>query len=166
MAQLSPSETHTLLESRDLVVGEGVRLGDNRNEVDLGVKSTHDLDIKRLERVAGRLNEVHAGVHAVVDDVHAVDLVLGIKVGIKALLDVLDNWAPGIVVVHKVTKTRSVHNGQTQADAILLNVCADGLDAHSLRCEVERWLFALLRWVERGVEKRVDESRLSEARFT
>lgn len=103
---------------------------------------------------------------AVVDNVHAVDLVLGIKISIEALFDVLDNGAPGFVVVDEVTEAGSVDNIQSETDAILLNVCADRLDGDSGRGEVEAGLFLLLGWIERGVEQSVDESRFSETRFT
>jgi hypothetical protein len=36
------------------------------------------------------------------------DLVLGLEVGVVALLDVLDNWAPGVIIVDKVTEARSI----------------------------------------------------------
>ena len=158
--------TYTLLEGGDLVIGKGVSLGDHRNKVDLGVQATHDLDIERLERVTGGLDEVDTGVDAVVDNVHAVDLVLGIQVGVETLLDVLGDWAPGVVVVDKVTETRSVDNGQAQADAVFLNICADGLDVDSLGGEVEGRLLALLGRVKGGVEKGVDQGGLSEAGLT
>lgn len=58
------------------------------------MKSAHNLDIKWLEGVASWLEEVDASVDAVVNDVHAVDLVLGIEVGVEALLDVIYDWSP------------------------------------------------------------------------
>ena len=116
--------------------------------------------------MTSRLNEVHTGVDAVVDNVHAVDLVLGVEVGIEALLDVLDNGAPGLVVVDEVTEAGCVDDVQSQTDAVLLDVCADGLNGDSCGGEVEAGLFLLLGWVKRGVEKGVDESRLSETGFT
>jgi hypothetical protein len=42
------------------------------------VQALHDLDIQGLQGVAGRLDEEDASVDAVIDNVHAVDLVLGI----------------------------------------------------------------------------------------
>jgi hypothetical protein len=158
--------TYTLLEGGNLIVGEGVGLGDHRNEVDLGVQTAHDLDIERLERVTSGLDEVDAGVDAVVDNVHAVHLVLGIQVGVETLLDVLGDWAPGVVVVDKVTETRSVDNGQAQADAVFLDICADCLDVDGLGSEVEGRLLALLGRVKGGVEKGVDQGGLSEAGLT
>jgi hypothetical protein len=58
------------------------------------VKAAHDLNVKRLQGVAGRLDEVNASMDAVVNNVHTVDLVLSFQVGIEALLDVLDNRSP------------------------------------------------------------------------
>ena len=130
------------------------------------MKSAHDFNVERLQGVTGRLNEVDTGVHAVVDDVHAVDFVLGIQVSVEALLDVLHNWLPRVVVVHKVAKARGVHDRQSQADAVLFNVRADALYADRLRCEVQGRLLALFRWVEGGVKESVDEGGLSEAGFT
>jgi hypothetical protein len=158
--------THSCLEGDDLLISECVGLGDDRDQVDLGVESAHDLNVERLKRVTGGLNKVHAGMDTVVDDVHAVDLVLGIEVGIKALLDVLDNGTPGLVVVDKVTKSRSINDVQSQTYTILFNVCTDGLDGNGGGCEVEAGLFLLLGWVERSVEQCVDKSRLSKTRFT
>ena len=40
------------------------------------MKPTHNLDVERLEGVTGWLNEIDACVDTVVDNVHAVDLVL------------------------------------------------------------------------------------------
>lgn len=96
------------------------------------MKSPHNLNVEGLERVTSRLDKVDACMNAVIDNVHAVDLVLGIKVGIETLLNVVDNWAPGLVVVDKVTETRGIDNGKTQADTIFLKLGGDGLDGDSL----------------------------------
>lgn len=37
------------LEAGNLLVGESVRLGNDRDQVDLGVKSSHDLNVQRLQ---------------------------------------------------------------------------------------------------------------------
>lgn len=158
--------TYPRLEVVDLLISEGIGLGNDGDQVDLGVKAAHDLDVEGLERVAGGLDEEHAGMDAVVNDVHAVNLVLGVEVGIEALLNVLDNRAPRLVVVDKVTEAGSVHNGQAEANASLLDVRAEGLDLDGLGNDVERRLLLLLGRVEGGVEEGVDKRRLSEARFT
>ncbi|KAI6757469.1 hypothetical protein HG531_003294 [Fusarium graminearum] len=78
----------------NLLIGEGIGLGDNRDQVDLGVKSAHHLDVKRLEGVAGRLDKENTSMDTVVNNVHAVDLVLSIQVRVKSLLNVVDNRSP------------------------------------------------------------------------
>lgn len=108
--------------------------------------------------MASGLDEVDAGMHTIIDDVHTVDLVLGIQVGIESLLDVLDNWSPRVIIVHEVTKARGINYGQAKADAILFDVCTDGLYADGLGCEIKRRLLSLFRWVQRGIEQSVDQS--------
>lgn len=136
--------TYALLEVRNLFISKRVSLGDDGNEVDFGVQSAHHLDVQGLERVASRLNKVYASMHAVVNNVHPVHLVFCVKVGIKALLNVFHDRSPRVVVVHKVAESGSVDDGETKANTVLLNVSANGLDAHRLGRKVERWLFALL----------------------
>jgi hypothetical protein len=58
------------------------------------METAHDLNVEGLEGVASGLNEEDTGVNAVVHNVHAVDLVLGIEVSIKSLLDVVNDRAP------------------------------------------------------------------------
>lgn len=71
----------------------------------------HHLNVNGLQRVARRLNKVDDGVNAVVNNVHAVDLVLGIQVCVEPLLNVLDNGVPGLIVVDEVAKARCIDNG-------------------------------------------------------
>lgn len=111
------------------------------------MKPAHNLDIKWLEGVASWLEEVDASVDAVVNDVHAVDLVLGIEVGVEALLDVIDDWSPGLVVVDEVSKSRGINNSQAKTDAVLLDVRAERLDGNSLGDNVEAGSLALAWWV-------------------
>ena len=63
--------------------------------------------------MAGGLDEVDTCVNSVVANVHPVDLILRIQVGIEALLNVVHNWSPRLVIINKVTKTRGINNGQT-----------------------------------------------------
>lgn len=158
--------TDALLESKNLLVRECVCLCNHRNQVDLGVQSAHDLDVQRLQGVTCGLDKVDASVDAVVNNVHAVDLVLGVQICVKTLLNVLDNGAPRLGVVDKVSKARGVDDRQSQADSILFNVGTDGLNRHGAGCKVETGLLGFLWRIERCVEKGVDERRLSEAGFT
>lgn len=158
--------TYSGLEGHDLLVGEGVSLGNDGNQVDLGMKATHDLNIQRLKRVAGRLDEENASVDSVVHNVHTVDLVLGIQVCVISLLDVLDNGSPRLVVVHEITETRGIDNGEAETDTSLLDVCTDRLNSNGLGNDVQARSLALLGRVQGSVEQSVDQSGLSKARFT
>jgi hypothetical protein len=142
------STTYTLLESGNLLVGQGISLGNDGNEVNLGVETAHNLNVQGLQGVARRLNEVDTGVDAVVDNVAAVDLVLSLEIGIVALLDVLDNWAPRVIVVDKVTESGGIDHAQAEADTVLLNVGAGRLDRHGLGDDIGVGASALLRGVE------------------
>ena len=130
------------------------------------MQAAHDLDVQGLQGVTGGLDEVNTGVDAVVNNVAAVDLVLGLKVGVEALLDVLDNGAPRVIVVDEVTESGSVDHGQAEPDTVLLNVGAGGLDRDGLGDDIGVGTGALLGGVQRGVEQGVHEGRLSETRFT
>lgn len=83
----------------------------------------------------------------VVNNVHAVDLVLGIEIGIESLLDVVNNWSPGLVVVDEVSEARCVDNSQTKTDAVLLDICAYGLNGDGLWDDIKTWSLALAWWV-------------------
>lgn len=154
--------TYSRLESGDLLVRQGIGFSDDGNQIDLGVETLHDLNVEGLERVAGRLNEENAGMNAVVNNVHSVDLVLRVQIGIKALLDIVRNRSPGLVVVDKVAEARGINHGQTETDTGLLDIGADGLNGDSLGEDVEAGPLALLGRVQRGVEQRVDKGGLSE----
>jgi len=157
--------TYSGLEGSDLLVREGVRLGNDGDQVDLGVEALHDLDVQRLQRVASGLDEEDTSMNAVVNNVHPVDLVLSIQVSVEALLDVVGNWTPRLIVVDKVTETGRVDDGQSETDTGLLDICADGLNGDSLGEDVEARPLTLLGRVQRGVEQCVDQGRLSEPRL-
>lgn len=158
--------THSGLEVCNLLIGERIRLGNDGDQVDLGVEAAHNLDVEGLEGVAGRLDKENTGMNSVINNVHSVDLVLGIEVGIVTLLNVFDDRAPGLVVVDEVTEAGGIDNGQAQTNASLLNIGTDRLDSDSLGNDVKTGSLALLGGVQRGVEKRVNKRRLAQTGFT
>jgi hypothetical protein len=121
------------------------------------VKTAHDFNVQRLQGVASGLNEEDAGVNTVVDNVHAVDLVLSIEVSIETLLDVVHNRAPRLIVVDEVTEAGCVNNRQSETDTGLLDIRADGLDGNSLGNDVQARSLALLGRVKGSVEESVDK---------
>lgn len=83
-----------MLEAGNLLIRQGIGLGNDGYQIDLCMKTAHNLNVKRLERVAGGLDEIDASMDTVIHNVHAVDLVLCIEIGVKTLLNVLYDWAP------------------------------------------------------------------------
>lgn len=73
-------------------------------------------------RVAGWLDEVQAGVDAVVDHLLSVDPVLLLEVGIEAGFNVLHDRLPALIVVHEITETGGIHNGEAETNSALLDV--------------------------------------------
>ena len=63
--------------------------------------------------MASRLDEVDAGMHTVIHDVHAIDLVFGIEVCVESLFNVLHDRTPRIFVIDEVSETRSVDHGES-----------------------------------------------------
>ena len=154
-----------MLKIINLLVGQSVRFCDDGNKVDLAVKAAHNLDVQGLEGVTCWLDEVDTSVDSVVDDIHAVDLVFSIQVCIEALLDILHDRLPRIIVVDEISKTWRIDNCQAETDAVLFNVCTDGLDGNSLGNDVKAWPLAFFWRVQRGVEKGVNEGGFPEARL-
>jgi hypothetical protein len=92
------------------------------------MKSAHNLDVKGLQCVPSGLDKVNTCMDAIVDNIHAVDLVLGVQVCIKSLVNVVHDWPPRFVVVHKVAESRCINNGQAKTNAVLFDISADGFD--------------------------------------
>lgn len=155
-----------MLECRDFFVSECISLCNDRDQINFGVEFAHNFDIQRLQRMACRLNEVDTRVDPIIHNIHSVHFVLGIEIGVEALLYVLNNCFPGTIIVDKIPKTRGVHDGQPEANTILFNVGVDRLNLDSLGNNVETWGLSLLGRVKGGVEKGVDKSGFSESRFT
>lgn len=56
--------TYLFFEMGTLVGRHGVGLGDDRDDVDFLVQSLHELNVERLEAVAGRRDKVQAAVNS------------------------------------------------------------------------------------------------------
>lgn len=129
------------------------------------MQALHDLNIQGLQRVTRGLDEEDAGMDTVIHNVHAVDLVLSIQVSIEALLNVVHDGSPRLVVVDKITEARGVDDSQSETNTGLLDICADGLDGHGLGKNVQARSLTLLGRVQGCVEERVHKSRFSETRL-
>jgi hypothetical protein len=60
----------------DFLICQCIRLGNDGNQVDLGMKSAHNLDVQWLQCVASGLDEVDTCMNTVVHNIHTVNLVL------------------------------------------------------------------------------------------
>ena len=94
MNEINCLKTYAGLKVSDFLICQGISFRNDRYQVNLGVQSSHDFNIQRLERVSSGLNEVNTSMDAVVNNVHTIDLIFSIKVSIKALFDIINNWAP------------------------------------------------------------------------
>ena len=105
--------TNPLLEPRKVSGAEGISLGDNGDEVDPGAEALHDLDVEGLEGVAGRADEVEAGVDAEVDLVLPAGLLLLQHVRLVLVIEELDYGHPRIPVVDVVAEAGGIDDGKT-----------------------------------------------------
>ena len=67
--------------STNLSFGQCVSLGDDRDEVDLVLKPSEELEVDLPEAVAVRGNEVEAAVDSSVDDALTIEAALGLEEG-------------------------------------------------------------------------------------
>lgn len=105
--------TYSLLELGQISRAEGIGLGDDRNEVDARAKSLHNLNVKGLEGVSSRSNEVEAGMDTEVDLVLTTGLLLLEHVRLVLVVEEFDDGLPGVAVVNIVTEAGGVDNGQS-----------------------------------------------------
>jgi hypothetical protein len=103
---------HPRLELGQVGRAEGIGLGNDWNEVDARAQALHDLNVERLEGVAGGADEVQAGVHAEVDLVLAARLLLLEHVRLVLVVEELDDGHPRVAVVDVVAKARSVDDSE------------------------------------------------------
>jgi len=104
--------SYPLLELCKVVWCESVSLGDDRDEVDASAQLLHDFDIQRLEAVAGRANEVQAGVHTEINLLGSARLLLLEHVALMLVVKELDDRLPRVAVVHVVAETRGVNDSE------------------------------------------------------
>ena len=101
-----------MLELGQVGGAEGVGLGDNGDQVDTRTEPLHDLDVKGLEGVARRANEVQTGVDTEVDLVLTAGLLLLKHVRLVLVVEELNDGHPRVAVVNIVAESGSVDNGQ------------------------------------------------------
>lgn len=112
-----------------------------------------------------RFDKVDTCMDTVIDYVHTIDLILGLEICIKPLLNVFDDGSPGIIVVDKIAKSWSINDCQSESHTVLLDICTDGLDGNRLWNYVETRTLSFSGRIEGGVEQGVDKCGFSETRL-
>lgn len=97
---------------------ECISLGNDWNQVDARAKSLHDLDVKGLECVSGRADEVQASVHTEINLVLAAGLLLLKHVGFMLVVEELDDRHPRVPVVDIIAEAGSIDHGQANYDRV------------------------------------------------
>ena len=83
-----------MLELGQVSRAEGIGLGDDRDQVNARAEPLHDLDVEGLEGVAGRADEVQAGMDTEIDLVLAAGLLLLEHVRLVLIVEELDDGHP------------------------------------------------------------------------
>ena len=137
--------TNALLEGDQVALREGIRLGNDRDEVNAGTKSFHNFDVKWLEagekitrrprikeqddlRVTGGPDEVQASMNAKIALLAALGLLLLNHVRLMLVVNEVDNRRPRVPIVDVVTKARGVNDSKLDLELLLLKLGLDNLD--------------------------------------
>ena len=116
------------LERIEVVLGESIGLCNDGDEVDAGSKALHNLDVEWLEGVAGRTNEVEAGMHTQVGLVATLRLLLLAHISLVLVVNKVDNRGPRVAVVDIVAEAWRVNNGELDLEGLLLELGLDDVD--------------------------------------
>lgn len=115
--------------------------------------------------MASGTNEVKASVHSEVNLVLSLRLLLLKHIALVLIVQELDDWLPAVTVVHVVTEPRSINDSQADLEELLFQLSLGDLDLHGL-VDLLGVTAAVVGIVFDGsAEQRVDEGRLSQARF-
>lgn len=102
--------TYPLLETGQVRRAQRISLGNDRNQIDTGCEALHHFDIKRLQSMSRRANEVQASMDTEIDLVRSAGLLLLQHVGFMLVVQEIDDRLPGVPVVHVITESRSIDN--------------------------------------------------------
>lgn len=105
--------TYPGLELGQISGAQCISLSNDGDEVDTCAELLHDLDVERLEGVSGGADEVQAGVHAEIDLIAALRLLLLQHERLMLVVEELDDGLPGVAVVDVVAEARRVNDGET-----------------------------------------------------
>jgi len=112
-----------------VILGQGVGLGNDRNQVDTSTETLHDFNVKRLECVACGTDEVQAGVHTQIRFLAPLWLLLLPHICFVLVIDEFNNRRPGVAVVDIVAESGRVDDGKLNLELFFLKL---GLDDFNL----------------------------------
>ena len=113
--------------------------------------------------MAGGTDEVQAGVHSQIDLLRPAWLLLLQHIALMLVIQELNDRLPAVPVVHVVTKTWCIDDGQSDLEELLLQLCFGDFDFDSL-VDLLGVAAAMIGVVlDGGGEEGVDEGRLAEA---
>ncbi|KAI6755223.1 hypothetical protein HG531_004329 [Fusarium graminearum] len=138
---------------------ESISLGDNRDQVNARAEALHDLNIERLEGVAGRADKVQAGMDTEINLVLTAGLLLLEHVRLVLVVEELDDGHPRVAVVDIVAESGGIDN------ELLLKLGLGNLNLDGL---VDLLLVASLVIgvvLDGGREESVDEGSLAQTRL-
>lgn len=94
MIAMSRWKTYSLLELSQVGRAEGVRLGDDGNQIDTRAQPFHHLNVERFQGVSRGSDEVEASVHPHIDLVRTTGLLLLEHVRLMLVVQELDDGLP------------------------------------------------------------------------
>lgn len=107
------ASSYPLLELGQIGGAESISLGNDGDQVNSGAEALHDLDIQGLQGVAGRADEVQAGVDTEINLVLTARLLLLEHVRLVLVVEELDDGLPRVAVVDIVAESRGVNDSQS-----------------------------------------------------
>jgi hypothetical protein len=158
-------DAYPLLELEEVSWAQCVGLCDDGDQVDACAQLLHDLNVERLQGVAGGADEVQAGVDAEVDLVGTARLLFLQHVRLVLVVEELDDGLPRVAVVHVVAEAGGVDDRQADLEELLLKLglCDLNLDRLVHLLVVASLVVGVV--LDGGGEEGVDEGRLAEARL-
>ena len=130
--ELCGERAYALLELSQISRAQGIRLRDDRNQIDARAETFHNLNIKRLERVTSRANEVQASMHSQIDLLGPTRLLLLQHVALMLIVKKLDDGLPAVPIVHVVAETWRIDDGESDFEELLFQLRLGDLDLHRL----------------------------------
>lgn len=107
-------------EGIPLFEGKRITLRDHRYDVDNLGKLSEDSDVKRLEGMASRVDEVETAVDSSVrDESVSLGSQFFSEIARILILDVSHDGFPAPLVVNQITKARGINNVELQSDTVL-----------------------------------------------